>query len=214
MSCPATERLSAFADGDLSRFSAWRVRRHLFGCDRCRAELAELELTTAALPSLGTPEPPPADAGWAALTAKMARQPHLPPVVDRAPAPARRWFAWAMPVAAAAAMATLGVIFVRGRGPSDAEILSQADIEFRHAEEHYQRALAKLRAAADGHRADWPAERRQAYEQAQRALSDATAACRKATLGARDPDAEQLLFSAYRKEIAFYQDALAPGGRL
>jgi anti-sigma factor RsiW len=206
VSCPSTERLSAFADGDLSRFSARRVARHIDGCARCQGELTALRATVAAMPSLSAPddyEPPPADAAWAELAARLPAA---------APPRPRRIFAWAMPLAAATAMAALGVVFLRGRGPSDADILAQADVEFRRAEDHYQRALTKLREAAEHDRSAWPASRRAAYENAQRALGEAREACRRVALGARDPDAEEQLFGAYQKEIAFYQDAL--GGRL
>ena len=43
MTCDQTQPLlEAFADGELGWGTAWRVRRHLAGCEACAAELAEI----------------------------------------------------------------------------------------------------------------------------------------------------------------------------
>jgi hypothetical protein len=208
MKCPSTtEELSALLDGDLPPRRAAVVQAHVDGCDACHRELAELSSLRASLseelahPSL----PPDRDGdGWAALAARLGPSPDV--------APSRR-FRWRWVLAPAMVLAcTLGgaawVLRHQG-GPSDDQLIAQAEDEFRKADVQYLRAIEKLRSVTQSARVAWPEGRRKEYDAAQASLESATEQCRLvARARPADPDAEELLFAAYRKQISFLQGQL------
>jgi hypothetical protein len=190
-------QLSAFLDGDLPERKAARVRAHVDGCDACRRELTALQEMRTQLSSLPAAEP--AGDGWIALSRKLAQE---------APAP-RRWRRWAL-LPALGTLAVAGVMWLqRARGPSDDMLIQQAEVEFRGAEAQYQRALGKLEQVVQHARADWSDARAREYDAARAALEAATEQCRQvARSQPADPDAEEMLFAAYRKQIHFYQEQI------
>jgi hypothetical protein len=191
------EQLSAFLDGDLSERKLSRVRAHLDGCQACRRELEALKEMRVGLSSLPVPEPD--GDGWLALSRKLAQE---------APPP-RRWRRWVL-LPAMGTVAIASVIWLqRGRGPSDDMLLSQAEAEFRSAEAQYQRAVGKLVQVVEHARTEWPEARAREYDAARAALEAATEQCRKvAQSQPADPEAEEMLFAAYRKQIHFYQEQI------
>ena len=195
MSCDLT-KLSALSDGDLSPREAEKLRAHVGGCENCRRELAALEALRTQLSSLPAPE---GDDNWLAI-AKQLNQ----------PAPRRwSWRRWALvPTFAAAALAMV-VWMQRQHGPSDEVLLREADAEFRGAEAQYVHALAKLDQVVTHARGEWPKERQQAFDTARSSLIAATEQCRQVAHAAKaDPEAEELLFASYRKQINFYEEQL------
>lgn len=198
------EKLSALADGDLGPGEAARVRGHLAGCAACRAALDTIEALKRTLADEGARElgraPDAFEAVWAKLKAPE-RRPWWRPLRAR--------FALALsPVAMAAAVAAM--LWLRGApGPTDDQLLAQAAAEFRRADAQYARALEKLRTVAQRARAEWPEVRRREFDEAQAALEAATEKCRLAARARpADPDAEALLFAAYRRQIGFFQEQL------
>lgn len=204
MKC-SDEKISAFVDGDLPAREAARVRAHIDGCARCQKEEAALTQLRGGLASLPAPEPKEED-GWLALARRLQTEP-APPV--------RFWQRWSwrrwvlVPTFATVALAAALVVWQRGRGMSDETLLSQAVVEFRGAEAQYQRALEKLERVTDHARGEWPAARQAQYQAVRAQLVAATDECRKvAHAQPADPEAEELLFAAYRKQISFYEEQL------
>lgn len=103
MTCETVQtQLCALSDGELSSFSARRVRRHLDACPSCAAASAAVQtLTTRARALPERPTPPTLEARIAAA---------LPPVLPRKPTPKLRWqpaLAAALTAAALAAVLLL-----------------------------------------------------------------------------------------------------------
>ncbi|HUS65889.1 MAG TPA: zf-HC2 domain-containing protein [Kofleriaceae bacterium] len=204
----ATDKLSALLDGDLGANEAERVRAHVTGCAACTAELAELTALRDLLRGEAAAPPAPSDAGgdgWAALAARLG---------PTGPSPERRRLRWRWLWAPTTALVLVlgGGAWLRQRaqaGPTDDQLIAQAEAEFRQADAQYVRALDKLRKVSLGATAGWPVERRRAFDSAQAALEAATEQCRFAARSRpADPETEELLFAAYRKQIAFFQDQL------
>ena len=198
------EKLSALTDGDLDGREARRVREHLEGCAACRAEheaLLRLKRMLAG-ESAHAPEPKTPDGeAWAALAARLGPTP--------AAKPARRWAWLLLPLAGAAAAAVIAVTWRPARPPSDEELVAQAEREFRDAEARYRRAVEKLDKVSARAREAWSSDERRRFDQAHASLAAAVEQC-AATARTRpaDPEAEELVFAAYRKQIGFLQDAL------
>jgi hypothetical protein len=203
------EKLSALLDGDLGAREAAKLRAHVDGCAACRGELAALDQMRQALAAESAHAPAPSDVegdGWAQLAARLGATPAAP----------ERRFRLGWLLAPAGAMALLAAIgggiwlrHLRAPTPSDDTLIAEAEGEFRAAEAQYQRALEKLRTVADGMRAGWPEPKRRDYDAAQASLEAAVEQCRNvARSRPSDPEAEELLFAAYRKQIDFVQTQL------
>jgi len=203
------ESLSALSDGDLSSKEAERVRAHVAGCADCRRELESLSALRAQLSSLPPPEraAEPGDGdGWLALQRRLVAEP--PPAQS---AWARwSWRRWALAPAFVAVAATALWVHQRAaRGVADDTLLEEAEVEFRGAETQYRHALDKLDQVTAHARLDWPAARSQEYDSARASLEAATEQCRKVALSKpADPESEELLFAAYRKQIRFSEEQL------
>jgi uncharacterized protein YukE len=88
-------------------------------------------------------------------------------------------------------------------------LLHEAEVEFRGAEAQYRHALDKLVEVTAHVRAEWPEARVREYQAARLSLDEATRQCREvARAHPADPEAEELLFAAYRKQIRFYEEQL------
>jgi anti-sigma factor RsiW len=74
MTCPTREELVAVLDGALAADALASARRHVDGCDRCRAELARLEAGVALLRA-GSPAVLPSPFFAARLSARLADLP-------------------------------------------------------------------------------------------------------------------------------------------
>ena len=193
----SVERLSAFVDGDLPERQAERVRAHVAECAKCRAEVAALESLRQNLASLPAPEP--SGDAWLQLAQRL----------PAAPSRRRSWRRWVLAPAFAAVAAVALFVQLRARGPSDDVLLEQAESEFRGAEAQYQHALQKLEQVTAHAEKAWPAERQKEYASARAALEAATEQCRQvARSHPADPEAEEVLFAAYRKQIHFYEEQL------
>jgi len=125
-----TDELTALADGALAPERAHEVRRHLEGCESCRALSARI---AGAVAALGALPPPPAPSPWfgARLEARLARE-DLAGNAARSPVAllsrlASRWRV-AAPVGALAAAAAVAVIVVRTRGADERELAAQLDL--------------------------------------------------------------------------------------
>jgi anti-sigma factor RsiW len=216
VSCPKSyqsETLSALLDGDLPAREASKVRAHVDGCAGCRGELAALETLRESLRAEAAHPPLPDEShgdGWAALAARIG---------PTGPAPRRsRWrsiWMWAPTAAVLVALGTgLVVRGLRSRGTvSDDQLIAEAEREFRDAETRYRHAVDKLRAVSDRAGERMSENDRRAFQEAHAAIEAATERCRE-TVRARpaDPDAEEQLFAAYRKQIGFLQDSLLRAG--
>jgi anti-sigma factor RsiW len=200
-------KLSALVDGDLSARQTARVRAHVADCASCGRALADLETMKRGLG--GLPERAGED-NWSVLVNRLA-QPLQPGDLPRRWIPSLSWRV-VLPSLAALLLAAGGGAWVRwhkGRGLSDDAVIAQAETEFHKADEHYRRAVDKLRTVAERERKEWALPKRAEYDAAQAQLEAAVARCRQVA-GDRpaDVDAEELLFAAYRKEIRFFEDQM------
>jgi anti-sigma factor RsiW len=73
MTCPTREELVAVLDGALAPDALTAARRHVDGCDRCRAELARLESGVALLRA-GSPAVEPSPFFATRLAARLAAE--------------------------------------------------------------------------------------------------------------------------------------------
>jgi hypothetical protein len=211
MSCPLDAELSALLEGDLPPSHDRRIRSHIIACRRCHESfesLAALRRSLGTLPSLS-----PVDQFeplWRQLHADSEKQPgqlawriarHL----------GQRGGRWTL----AAIGAGLGCALLleahlpHPSGMGDDEIVANAERAFRHADLDYQAALAKLKKASGRAKLRLVEKERRKFEAALSELESATDRCRQAALGRpSDPEAEEMLFSAYRRQIHFFEDQL------
>jgi hypothetical protein len=221
----ATERLSAFVDGELSANETAAVRAHAATCEHCTTAIADLRALVVNASALGEPEPPPTL--WASIEGAL----------DRAP----RW-SWlsignwrpfsvgALAGAAAVALLMFALPALHRSGsrlpaaPPGAEavatastaidpLLNEAEAEFAEAAAAYERSIAKLRALLEREEARWsPHERSRMAERLAR-LDDSIARSRE--LARRTPGdsaGNEQLFAAYQQKIAFLAAAVHRGG--
>jgi anti-sigma factor RsiW len=202
--------LSALVDGDLSPRRARRLRAHVEGCHECARALGDLESMKRGLGALSEPA---GEDRWSAVVNRLAQ---AAPHEWREPVWARSW-RYLLPTLAALVLASAGGAWLRwhkGRGLSADAVIAQAESEFHKADEHYRRALEKLRPAAESERHDWALLKRAEYDAAQAQLEAAVTRCHEiAEERPADVDAEELLFAAYRKEIRFFEDQMMREGR-
>lgn len=239
MKCERVAKLlSAWIDGEISAPRAKELRVHLEGCESCGrlvADLRELRQVAAELPDHELPPQLFAEslaalrreelqsrrtgAGWLrrALAAGLGLAAVvglvlaivLPMVAPRAPADSKKV------MDNKALMARKGpgehkAGTPRGRSSgSDEALLAAAGEEFRRAELHYRRAIAKLRVIAKRESARWPAGRRAGYRRVLASLDARVRRCRSAAqLSPADPKLQELLFSAYRRKLGFLRGAI------
>jgi anti-sigma factor RsiW len=200
VSC-SSEKLSALLDGDLSSREASLLRAHAESCAACTRMLGELSALKIALDAERAHPPEPMGDGWAELAARLG---------PTGPAPRSRWrWLWAPTAALACALVILAVRqTLRPRGPSDDQLIAQAEAEFHRADAQYQHAVEKIRAVAQKQ------THSPQFAEAQAKLDAAVEECRTvARERPSDADAEQLLFAAYRKQMDFYERQLVEARR-
>jgi hypothetical protein len=223
MSCPATERLSAFIDGDLARAEAEATRTHAAGCARCTAALSDLGALVTAARGLDSPEPPPTL--WMSLDGALAR-------AER-PSWLASWSSW-RPFAAgalvgAAALALALIVLPGGRGTHPLEapatavavaptvapdpLLEEAEAEFARAGASYERSIEKLRGLLEREEKGWSADERARVADRLAGLDDLIARSRElARQTPGDRTGNEQLFAAYQQKIAFLAAAVHRGG--
>jgi uncharacterized protein YukE len=95
---------------------------------------------------------------------------------------------------------------------SDGTLLAVVAGEFAGARDRYQGALGRLRAILEQDIQGWSRERQSAHRAQIKLLDEAlthtTGAARQLPA---DPKAQEMLFRAYRRQIAYLQDALLSG---
>src|SRR5581483_12347419 len=108
-------------------------REHAAGCATCRAAMADFDALKKALS--GEPQLEGGD-HWLELASKLPAA---------APAP-RRWLrpVWLLAPALGGAIAAAVMLRTAPRGPSDDQLIAQAEDEFRRADAQYRHALEKL----------------------------------------------------------------------
>jgi hypothetical protein len=223
--CPAypVERLSAFAEGDLSPGEAQKIRAHATGCARCTAVLGELAAMVGATGSLERLEPPPTL--WRAIEGELESE-----LERQRP----RWLSWRPflvgALAGGAAVATLVLVPAR-RSPrpedpravvADVEalpaaaidpLLHEAEMEFAQAAADYERSIAKLRDLLAREEARWsPGERTRTAERLERLDGTIARSRELARRSPADSAGNEQLFAAYQQKIAFLTAAVHRGG--
>jgi anti-sigma factor RsiW len=223
MSCDSVRaQLSPYLDGELAPAEAEAVAVHLAGCAACRGEQEGLAALITACRALPRAEPPHAEALWSRINAQLDEAPRS----WRARLPWVGWRTWYWTPAVGALVATLllvGTWSLRTRRTpepvapaptpvaefSDDALWRDAEASFEAAEMHYLRAIADLRRLAARDQATWPEDRRRGFDEALAQLDRATATCRAAARERhRDPEAQTVLYRAYREQISFLEDSL------
>jgi len=224
----ATERLSAFVDGELPPAEAAALRAHIAHCAACTAAIAELKGMVATARGLAAPEPPATL--WASIEGELERR-------DR--------FAWLKmslwrPLGIGALAGAVTVVLVlaalpalrlskAGNGepaaPPGAEavataaaasadpLLHEAEAEFAQAAAAYERSIEKLRGLLAREEARWSPQERSRMAERLALLDDAIARSRE--LARRTPGdsaGNEQLFAAYQQKIAFLAAAVHRGG--
>lgn len=201
------QRLSALVDGELTPRQAARVQAHVSACATCSAAVSEL---VALKESLATLASEGGDDNWSLLVNRLAQPAPSVALAQRV----RRWpsLRYLTPILALTLCATGTAGWLRherGRGLSADAVIAHAEKEFRAADAHYRRAIEELRTVAEAQRQGWPLPKRAEYDAAQAQLEAAVTRCRAiAEERPADVDAEELLFTAYQKEIRFYEDQM------
>ncbi|HEX2574376.1 MAG TPA: anti-sigma factor [Polyangia bacterium] len=231
MSCDSVRaRLSSYVDGELPHGEAAEVAAHLDGCAACREEREGLEALIVACRSLPRAETPHPEALWARIDAELEAAPSTGEVSWWAGWRARLlgegWRSWYWTPAVGALVAVLALAGTWGlRTPraqvapvpaaapapslSDDALWRDAEASFETAEMHYLRAISDLRRLASREEESWPEDRRRSFDEALAQLERATATCRAAARDRhRDPEAQAVLYRAYREQISFLQESL------
>jgi anti-sigma factor RsiW len=205
-SCDRT-KLSLLLDGELPEAQAASLRRHVDDCDDCRHELDAMSQLVRGLSSLPNVE---GEDNWSVLVNRLAAEPPRPLFAQVLPWWRRRFIVPSLAVVVALLSAGGGLLrWHKGRGLSDDAVIAEAESEFRAADAHYRRAVDELRTVAERQRDAWRPPKRAEYDAAQSQLEAAVARCHGvAAERPADPEAEELLFAAYRKEIRFYEDQM------
>jgi hypothetical protein len=227
VACPASERLSAFLDGDLPPAESEAVRAHGAGCARCTATLAELGALVSAARGLESPEPPPTL--WMGVEGSLARS-------DRP-----GWWSWSAwsswrPFAAGALVGAAALALVLAalpgvrRPPAGAPILAtplavaaaptafdplleEAETEFARAAASYERSIEKLRTLLAREEKGWSPDERARIADRLAGLDDVIARSRElARQTPGDSAGNEQLFAAYQQKIAFLAAAVHRGG--
>lgn len=195
-------------DGALDPAELRAIEEHLVGCADCarlHRETVELVRGLKALPLLDGVKSP--GAVWSRIEAELD---------TRMPAVAwwrRPWIV--VPSLSAAALAALLVIRATRQAGDDAltaQLLGDAQAEFRRGEEHYRRAIYDLRELALRERGAWPPDRQKHFDESLASLDAAVDRWRAQALARPgDPEAEELLVSACQKEVAFLEDTALKG---
>jgi hypothetical protein len=226
-------QLSAFIDGELAPTRSRGIREHLDGCPRCRQVADQLRLLVGQSANLEDLQPPEDlfDRVCAAVQQKKQQR--------SAEARAGRWIWLALPGTAVAAGVAALFIFMMGspspapQQPGKPRVVAKASKamvpaktspetteslmesvarEFRRAEAHYQKAVSQLRKLADEDSRSWPSGQRRVFAQNLGIIDRAVERYRQAArLDPVDPHPREVLFSAYRRQIHFLQDAILAG---
>jgi anti-sigma factor RsiW len=204
------ERAGAVADqevdGPLDPAELRAIEEHLAGCAECarlHAETAELQRGLRGLPPVeGNPAPM-----WTRIEAELDSR------VRQVAWYRRPWLI--VPALSAAALAALLVVRASRQAGNDAltaQLLDDAQAEFRRGEEHYRRAIFDLREVAEHERAAWTPDRQKHFDESLAGLDAAVDRWRAQALARPgDPEAEELLLGACQKEVAFLEEAAFRG---
>ena len=222
----ATERLSAFVDGELSAVEAAAVRTHAAGCTNCTAAIEELRALVTQARALDVPEPPPTL--WPSIEGELERRERFA-WLKISPWRTFGFGALAGAVAVAVVLVALPAVYKQRNGPPASPpgaelvvassaaaadpLLHEAETEFAEAAAAYERSIEKLRGLLAREEARWsPHERSRMAERIDR-LDEAIARSRE--LARRTPGdsaGNEQLFAAYQQKIAFLAAAVHRGG--
>jgi anti-sigma factor RsiW len=208
-------------DGTLGPIRRAELQRHLDGCEACRSLLGDLQRIRELAGSL-EPLTPPAGV-WLQVAGRL-RQEGRVQAPSRVTAPARRRHV--VLAIAAGLVAAVGASLVAllpllrsdppaaadpAAGPAAAtQAVQSVEDDFRLAEEHLQRGIARLEEAAQGENAVFD-EQTAATLQKNLALIDQAIDESRAALRAEPQSAiaRDSLFAALRRKVALLQDTIA-----
>ena len=179
-----TDRLSEYADDELTRDERLAVDEHLAGCHECRQVLSELRAVAGRARSLS--DVPPATDLWPGVAAEIgaARQPR---VLEMRPA---RRFSFSLPQLVAASLALMvlsgGLVWIARMGGerTDFPPITASDqpvvLPTTFADAHYDEAIADLQQTLEVERAKLDPETVRVLEQNLAAIDSAIEQCRRA----------------------------------
>lgn len=214
-----TDRLSAYADDELSVAERLAVDEHLAGCGDCRQVLSEVRAVASRARSL-TDEPPAGDL-WPGIAAAIGSGSRREPrVVEMRVA---RRFSFTLPQLVAASLALMvlsgGLVWIARLGGerTDFPAITASDgqpapaiLPATFAEAHYDEAIADLQQTLDAGRSKLDPETVRVLEQNLIAIDRAIEQCRRAL--AADPANGYLsdhLVAAKKRKLALLRRATA-----
>jgi anti-sigma factor RsiW len=213
-----TDRLSDYADDELTADERSAVDAHLTGCDDCRQILRELQAVTARARTL-TDAGPDRDL-WPGVAAGIGAAPAREPRVLELRT-ARR-FSFTLPQLVAASLALMvlsgGLVWLARLGGNGTDIPATGAARFERppalavtfANAHYDEAIADLQQTLEAGRAKLDPETVRVLEQNLTAIDNAIAQCRTAL--AADPANLYLnehLVAAKKRKLALLRLATA-----
>ncbi len=179
-----TDRLSEYADDELTRDERLAVDEHLAGCDDCRQVLSELRAVTGRARSLA--DVPPATDLWPGVAADIGAA----PATARPRDASSERFSFTLPQLVAARLALMvlsgGMVWIARLGgertdfPPIPRRTSRLSLPATFADAHYDEAIADLQQTLEVERAKLDPETVRVLEQNLAAIDSAIEQCRRA----------------------------------
>jgi hypothetical protein len=222
MSCRQyRDGIQELVDGTLGPLRRAELQLHLGQCEACRALLADLQRIRAVAESLEHPAPP--DGLWLQIAGRLRQEGRIQ-ATARPPVPAGRRHA-VLAIAAGLVLAVgaslLALLPLLRSGSSSVEPARQGtaagteavqsvEDDFRLAEEHLQRGIAKLEEAAGADDSAFDAQTAATLKKNLDVIDQAIAESRAALRSEpQNVVARDSLFSALRRKVALLQDTIA-----
>ena len=220
---PTNLEISEYIDGSLSPARADAIRRHVEGCQDCRALVSDLDEIRRAALALPPVEPPAAvwglveqaireetDAGRGTSLAKAQRR-----LKDLR---GTRGWGWGWLATAAALLMAIGVVvrmgyFAPGRAttaaPDEVPTAQSIEAELALAEQHYQKAIAGLEQIAGAEKGALDADTTNTLQNNLAILDQAITESRAALRAQPSSEpAQQSLLDSFKAKVSLLQDTI------
>ncbi|HXW05403.1 MAG TPA: zf-HC2 domain-containing protein [Vicinamibacterales bacterium] len=210
------DSIQELVDGTLGPIRRAELQQHLDVCAPCRSRLADLQRIRALAESLEHPAPPVGV--WLQIAGRLRQEGRVRATIPRASARSRHailaiaaGLVLAIGASLVALLPFLGPDSEPAAGPGDAsQTVQSVQDDFRLAEEHLQRGIARLEEAARGEESVFDAQTAATLKKNLEVIDQAIAESR-AALRAEPQSviARDSLFAALRRKVALLQDTIA-----
>jgi anti-sigma factor RsiW len=205
---PTNLEISEYIDGSLSPASRDAIRRHVEGCQDCRALVSDLDEIRRAALALPPVEPPAAVWG------------HVEQAIRRRLQDVRgtRGWGWGWLATAAALLMAIGVVvrmgyFAPGRAttaaPDEVPTAQSIEAELALAEQHYQKAITGLEQIAGAEKGALDADTTTTLQNNLAILDQAITESRAALRAQPSSEpAQQSLLDSFKAKVSLLQDTI------